>query len=211
MKCILCNQRKGKRYCPAKGAMICAQCCGEKRILEIDCPESCEYLQIGRSHEAALENSRHLRPSDPIRQQMYSRVLRHFAGVISHLEYVVAQERHASRELTDDSVAEALGLLLKTYHTEEKGIIYENVSNNLKVDLLRRQLHDVVNSYRNPSDADQERLGLKDAMDCLGVIHDVVTSHMKARSGSSSYVDFLARTVPRASELERPGSLIIPG
>jgi hypothetical protein len=209
MKCVVCNQRKGKRYCPAKTSMICAQCCGEKRILEINCPESCEYLKIGRSHEAEVERSR-LRPSDPVTQQLYARVVSQFQGVIAHLEYVLGRERQTSRDLTDQIVAEALDLLLKTYRTEEKGIIYESVTNDLRVDIVRRHLKEVMDSYRKPSDSRQETLQLQDVLDCLGLVRDLVASHLE--TGTASYVDFLARAIPRGSELESPGpSLIIPG
>jgi hypothetical protein len=42
--CPLCEKRKAKRYCPAKGEMICAICCGEKREVSIDCSSDCPYL-----------------------------------------------------------------------------------------------------------------------------------------------------------------------
>ena len=212
MKCILCNQRKGKRHCPAKNALICAQCCGEKRILEIDCPESCQYLQVGRSHEVRLESARHLRTSDPVKQRMRVRVLSRFEPVVGHLEYVLAEERRASRDLTDSEVAEALGLLLQTYRTEEKGIFYEHTSNNLRVDMLRRRLGEIMKTYRDPPKQQQQRLKLEDALDCLEFIRGLVASHIQERHSATSYVDFLARTMPRGGELDAPGpSLIIPG
>jgi tRNA-dihydrouridine synthase len=134
-----------------------------------------------------------------------------FQGVIAHLEYVLAKERHLSRDLTDDAVAEALDLLLKTYRTEEKGIIYESVSNNLRVDLVRRHLKEVMDSYRKPSESREEFLQLQDVMDCLSLVRDLVASHLESPT-TSSYVDFLARSIPRSSELETPGpSLIVPG
>jgi hypothetical protein len=42
--CSYCQQRKGKRSCPALGGMICASCCGQHRLQEIDCPSDCTYL-----------------------------------------------------------------------------------------------------------------------------------------------------------------------
>ena len=44
MSCSLCGRRKGKRACPARGAEICSQCCGTKRLVEVDCPPDCAYL-----------------------------------------------------------------------------------------------------------------------------------------------------------------------
>jgi len=192
--------------------MICAQCCGEKRILEIDCPESCPFLQAGRSHEVAVEAARHLRPADPLKQQLAARVLNRFDQEVAHLEYVLAEERRSSRNLTDKHVAEALDLLLKTYQTEDKGVLYEHTSNNLSVDALRRALRGVIESYRNPKEARQPRLKLRDAIECLEFIRGIVASHMETDASPIGNVDFLARTMPRGKTLDAPGpSLIIPG
>ena len=192
--------------------MICAQCCGEKRILEIDCPESCPFLQAGRSHEVAVEAARHLRPADPLKQQFQARVLNRFDQEIAHLEYVLAEERRSSRDLTDKHAAEALDLLLKTYQTEDKGVLYEHTTNNLRVDSLRRALREVIENYRNPQEARQPRLKLRDAIECLEFIRGIVASHMETDPSATGYVDFLARTMPRGKTLDAPGpSLIIPG
>lgn len=42
--CRYCQQRKGKRSCPALGGTICTMCCGQHRLKEIDCPLDCTYL-----------------------------------------------------------------------------------------------------------------------------------------------------------------------
>ncbi|HET7502373.1 MAG TPA: MbcA/ParS/Xre antitoxin family protein [Kofleriaceae bacterium] len=42
--CKYCDQRKGKRSCPALGGAICSQCCGQHRLVEIVCPSDCVYL-----------------------------------------------------------------------------------------------------------------------------------------------------------------------
>jgi len=43
-KCHVCHQRKGKRPCPARSAPICARCCAQHRVVEIDCPVDCPFL-----------------------------------------------------------------------------------------------------------------------------------------------------------------------
>lgn len=213
MKCILCHQRKGKRLCPAKGGLICAQCCGEKRILEIDCPESCQYLQVGRAHEARHESARHLATSDPRKQEVRARILEHFEGVVGQLEYRIAQQRHVIRDLKDTEVGEALDLVLASYRTEDKGILYEQSSSNLRVEAIRRELRESVESLRRPEDSRHPSLRLSDAIACLEFVRDLVGSHIEARESKSSYVDFLARMMPRGAAAAPPqGSpLIIPG
>ncbi|HEU4728536.1 MAG TPA: antitoxin Xre/MbcA/ParS toxin-binding domain-containing protein [Kofleriaceae bacterium] len=55
--CKFCEQRKGKRSCPALGGAICSQCCGQHRLAEIVCPSDCVYLgglsMIGSPERAA--------------------------------------------------------------------------------------------------------------------------------------------------------------
>jgi hypothetical protein len=212
MKCPLCSQRKGKRACPANNSTICTQCCGEKRILEIDCPESCEFLKIGRSHESHAQRTRHLFTSDPVRLEKRRRVYTEHEAVIGHIELFLAEERRRSRDLRDKDVAEAIDLLLATMRTEEKGILYERVSSDLVVDGIRRRLKEVLNSHLNPPVGAGERLRTSQAIECLEVIREVLASHMQAGPSELSYVDFLARLMPRRERLGSPGSpIIIPG
>jgi hypothetical protein len=43
-KCHVCDQRKGKRQCPARSAPICPVCCAQNRVVKIDCPADCSFL-----------------------------------------------------------------------------------------------------------------------------------------------------------------------
>ena len=42
--CLHCEHRKGKRSCPALAGAICATCCGQHRLRDIDCPTGCVHL-----------------------------------------------------------------------------------------------------------------------------------------------------------------------
>ncbi len=212
MKCILCGQRKGKRHCPAKDTLICAQCCGEKRVIEIDCPESCPHLQAGRERESRQESLRHFRSSDPVEMERRLRVLETSGDVMAELQAIIATEREASRDLSDADVAEALDCLLKTLRTEDRGIIYETTSDRLRVETLRRILSAWIHSRRYPEDQSGRRLLLQDALECLEVLRAVVESHLKAGASSLSFVDFLIRNHPRRGRVgQAQPSIIIPG
>jgi hypothetical protein len=41
-KCDLCDSQ-GRRFCPAREAVICAVCCGSGRGSSIDCPDGCPH------------------------------------------------------------------------------------------------------------------------------------------------------------------------
>ncbi len=213
MKCGLCDFRTAKRHCPAKNAGICAQCCGEKRVLEIDCPESCPYLIAGREHEMAdyMRRIGRLTVADHDRN---ARVFQDHQDVIAHLEYTIAGERLASRSLTDRDVAQAVDILLDTYRTEANGVLYEKTSDDLRIESLRRELRGVVESLRNPK-ADEAtgivnpqsaRLPLGVVIDCLECVRSMVVAFQSGKQPESGYVDFLARVLPRK---DARGSIII--
>jgi hypothetical protein len=214
MKCLLCNTRKAKRFCPAKSSLICAQCCGEKRVLEISCPESCEYLKAGREHEAA-DYGKRLRSMDEAVRERNIRVLTDYQNVVSHLEYTLSRERLQLDDLADNEVAQAVDILLETYKTEDRGILYEKTSDDLRVDYLRRELKKVIESYRNPEgnelkgivDPKATRLQLRAAIECLEFIRSVIATYLGERHSVAGYVDFLARLTPRD---DTQNSIIMP-
>ena len=213
MKCGLCDQRKAKRFCPAKKDQICPQCCGEKRVLEIDCPESCGYLKSGREREVE-DFGNHLRRRNPETYKKTQRFLAEHQDVVAPLEYILARGRLSDRNLTDKDVVEAIGVLLDTYKTEAKGVLYEKISENLRVEALRRELWRTAESLRNPEggengivDITTTRLPLNTVIECLEVMQSLARAYLEDRSSLSGYVDFLARLFPRQ---EKRSSLLMP-
>lgn len=53
--CVYCEDRKGKRECPALGGYICSRCCGEHRGSEISCPADCRYFQKHEQYQQSKE------------------------------------------------------------------------------------------------------------------------------------------------------------
>ena len=50
-KCIHCQQRKGKRPCPALNGNICSPCCGTHRVVSIPCPSDCIFLNANLEYQ----------------------------------------------------------------------------------------------------------------------------------------------------------------
>jgi hypothetical protein len=214
MKCILCDQKKAKRFCPAKNDQICPQCCGEKRVLEIECPESCQYLKAGRARES-VDYGRRLRSLNSAAKEQVRKVLMERQDVVAHLEYALAQERRQSQRLTDRDVKQAFDILLENYTTEQKGVLYEKTSEDLQVESLRRTLREIIETYRNPEGGQNRgivgpkstRLQLSEAIGCLEFIQSMISLYMEEKHSDSAYVDFLLRVTPRE---ESRGSIIAP-
>jgi hypothetical protein len=212
MKCAVCDKRKAKRPCPAKNSSICPLCCGEKRVLELDCPETCRYLREGREHESA-EFGRRLRSLDPVRQEKSRRVLSENQDVVAHLEYTIAQQRLQSRHLEDADVSKAVDILLEAYRTEDKGILYERNCDDLRAEPIRMELRKILESYRNPeedggiADPQRTRLPLRNAIECLEFLQFMIEVYSDDAGSSGGYVNFLARMTPKR---ETGSSIIMP-
>jgi hypothetical protein len=214
MKCVLCDQRKAKRPCPAKNSQICSQCCGEKRVLDVDCPESCGYLKSGRKCEME-DYVKRVRHMDPAGMEKRQRLITEHQDVLAQIEYALARERLSDRNLIDKDVVDAIDVLLESYKTEDKGVLYEKTSEDLRVEALRRELKKVIESLRTPGkqegrgivDPGSTRLQLSAAIECLGFIRSLTRAYEKERASASGYIDFLARLFPRE---EKRSSILMP-
>lgn len=155
MKCILCNSRKAKRYCPAKRDEICPICCGEKRGVEIDCPLDCRYFIEGQKHHQQKVMKQRIRKDGAQayvrRAQLYSQNPELYAQI----EITIAETFGMNKRLRDEDLASALKLVADTLETEQKGILYKHSSDNRyaneisdKVMLLLRNFIDRVGEGR---------------------------------------------------------------
>ena len=181
-------------------------------MIEIICPESCEHLRTGREYETSQEYRRYLRLADEAARGRYYRILSQHEDAVSYFELLIAEERRQARGLTDKDLVEALDLIIATLRTEGSGLLYERTSDNLRVEALRRALSQGVHFLRYPSDPNVERLPLKDVTDCLELVRGMAASHCLPRAAPQSYVDFLARNMPRANGApDSQSRIIIPG
>lgn len=143
--CPLCRQRKGKRHCPAKGASICAHCCGAKRRIEINCPGGCAFLTgehapgwEGRETERRRDLRRvalHLQDLSEGQARLFFLVLLGLTGI-----------RARRPETNDERLAQAVSAFRKTVETRERGILYEHQAEDLRAQGLVFDLRSLFES-----------------------------------------------------------------
>jgi hypothetical protein len=146
--CPLCGQRKGKRECPGKGAVICSTCCGTKRHVEVDCPADCRYLT--GAHAPSWEGR------DDDRRRDLMRIVRHvqeltedqtalFFYLMAGLVRISARHRDAD----DAQWEEALAALHKTLDPRESGLIYEHPAEGWRSQALLREMQEAIAPAEN--------------------------------------------------------------
>ena len=211
MNCPICEKRKPKRLCPAKGEKICAICCGTEREVTIDCPSECPYLLAARRYEE--EHRKPIAPKDvPYPHvQFPSDLIHERREVLSGLGYSILKFAAENRSLNDADILEALAALGETYRTLGTGIYYERPPEASLPHALYGHLAEFLQEFKKE---DAQRTGFSSLKDSevfhLFVFLLRVGKHeTNRRARSRAFLDFLRAQFPRATELEREAPRII--
>ena len=149
MTCPLCGKRRGKRSCPARGEVICSQCCGTKRRVEIDCPPGCVFLD--GAHAGAWEGRSAERDRDARRIAPFLEGLSEGQGRLVLLSLVGVTAIRARRPGIDDRLLlAAVQALRKTVETREKGILYEHPVADARAQGLAHELAGLFEARDEP-------------------------------------------------------------
>ena len=211
MRCRVCGQRKGKRECPAKGGLICAQCCGEKRVVGIACPADCQHLKTGQSyhrfkHYIALLESQ----TSAARRRALYETFTEWGGLIEGVEETIVGFAADLRSLRDRDVLEAVETLRKTMETERKGVIFEHRSANPIVQSLAREIGAHLEEVREKPPEGLPPPRLEDWIECLKAVEAGLRFYEQSGEGSG-WLRFTAVNHPEAAARRGGGGgLIIP-
>ena len=126
MLCPSCGQRKARRECPGLSRVICAVCCGTKRLVEIQCPADCGYLASAREHPAAVVRRRQERDVSRLLPTIRHLTERQYQLFFLLHTTIAGHKPQGLARLVDSDIAEAAGALAATLETAARGVIYEH-------------------------------------------------------------------------------------
>lgn len=216
--CPLCQRRRARRACPALQQQICPVCCGTKRLVEINCPADCSYLQSAHAHPPAVVQRQHeqdVRFLLPLIHDLSERQHR----IMFLLQAFLRTDRPDAPALTDVEVEQATRALAETYETASRGILYDHTAASLNAQRLSTELKAVIESERSGG------ARLPDA-DIGVAMRRIEAAARDARNtlagGETAYLSLLKRVVRGPKDADAtpadqgpprpPGSgLIVPG
>ena len=211
MKCPICNERKAKRYCPARSDTICTICCGTEREVTIDCPSDCAYLMESRKNDLsrlAIDWSKVPFPE--------SKFDRRFAQANGQLLYFIdrAVVRFAAenRATVDADVLAALRNLAESYRTQASGIIYEKPMDYPLQRALYEMLKAAIVEFR---EKEAQRLGMatvrdSDVRDSLIFLAQLAAVHENGRPKGRAYLDLIRQQFPAEEFQKTTSSIVLP-
>jgi hypothetical protein len=198
--CPLCNERRAKRFCPAKGEIICAICCGREREVTIDCPSDCAYLIAARRYEE--EHRKPLGPEElPYPDVELKRgTVEDRRALVTHLAASLVEFARKNHSLTDREALEALAALAETYRTLTAGIYYEKPPAAVLPRALYEHLSQAIQQFKKE---EAERAGfptLKDsaAFHLLVFLLRLGRHRTNGRRLTRGFLDYLRAHFPEA-------------
>ena len=210
MACPLCLKRPTKRACPAKNQTICAVCCATKRLVEINCPDDCRYLDSAQRHPAAVVK-RQIDADVTVLMAAVGRLSEQQLQLFFLLQsMVLSYKPEGVSRLSDIDVASAAGALASALETSSKGLIYEESIPSPVADGLRRAIKPVLDEItkNGGSRAEREVAAVLRGME-RGAKHE--GGHIP--EGPTTYLDLVARVFQqrpqRAQEPQKP-HIVLP-
>jgi len=219
--CPLCRSRKGKRSCPALRTTICSVCCGEKRLVEISCPSDCVYLEQGTRNDMSREASDYLRHQEPQKALRWLRAVEGLGFLLEAIERAIASS--TIRTLSDEDLLVALTSARKTFESEAKGVIYEDLPTAPSLQLVTRGIVGAIRAFAKQYEGVREQAGPQaaamlpawgaaEAAHCLAVVAERCEFHIqravppgaagtaRASDAAGSYVAYLRRVYPPGAQ-----------
>ena len=206
MACPLCLKRPTKRACPALNQPICTVCCGTKRLVEINCPEDCRYLESAQRHPAAAVK-RQIDADVTVLMATIGRLSEQQLQLFFILQsMVLSYEPEGVSRLSDVDVAAASGALAAALETSSKGLIYEESIPSPVADGLRQAIKAVVDEITKNGGTRAER---EVAMVLRGMERAARHEGGHIPEGPTSYLDLVARVFQRPRKVPEPAKPLI--
>lgn len=210
MKCLLCQQRNGKRHCPGVRGYICPLCCGQEREVSIECPFECVYLQEAHRYELAraepateLPYAAHQIPDDFLQEK---------EPFIGGLAVTLLQSALDTQSMVDTDLRAALDALIRTCETLSSGLFYETLPEGPARVNLYREMQNFVEKWR---EEELRRTGMTmtrdaDVLRSLVFLGRLAQAHDNRRPRGKSFLALLRRLYPQAVA-RHSQSVVIPG
>ena len=211
MTCPSCGQRKARRACPALGQTICSVCCATKRLVEIDCPESCPHLSAAREHPAAQVKRQQERDVAALVPSIHHLTERQHQLFFLFHSAIARHTPQGFTRLVDEDIEQAAGAVAATLETAARGVIYEHSAASLPAQRLAADLTALLGEIRAQGAAVSDA----EAAIALRAIERGARETGKAAGGDpSAYLTLVGRLIqvraPRGSDDPGQKSLIVP-
>jgi hypothetical protein len=198
--CPICNKRKAKRFCSARGDSICTVCCGTEREATIDCPSDCPHLVASRKYDAGRREIdwKSIPFSDTAISPGFAQA---HAPLMMAVLACIERYSRAHRQVVDSDAVAALKALAESYRTLSSGLYYEKPPEYLYQRELYQELKATLEEFQR---VETQRQGLittrnSDIRDSLIYLTRLGAIRSNGRPKGRAYLDMIRQVAPDES------------
>ena len=180
-------------------------------MIELACPESCQYLQAARKQAGERESE--LRTKELAAEGKPSpRFDDRFLSALYLIEgAIVAAQRGtdgtALKDLVDEEVIDAVETAIKNFETEESGVIYEHRAASARIQEVSRRIREGFEGLNSRANA-EDRLRRGEIIKALKYVRDTVRAHVRRTDADSahsrSYIRHITLFFPWPEQATKP-------
>jgi hypothetical protein len=174
-------------------------------MIEIKCPETCQYLVSGREHSIARENE--IRLKESALEGKFPQTLgeRETEAMLVAEWTIIKTQREIYPGIEDSEILNAIENAIRNVETQVTGLIYEHRDYSSRVDDLSQRIRGSLDEFANEMDP-AIRLRSGEILGALKYLRDSVESHTR-RGDPRSYIRYAAQFYPWSDD--RPNQLVV--
>ena len=185
-KCIICKSRKGKRNCPAVSDVVCSQCCGVKKVTELDCPIDCFYLKRSIQYFTDRQNTQKVSHFD----REMNTIISHeepYIDILQNIEFMIFNCYKQNDNICDEDVRIALEYLM------EMGKAQLDLPSKFLIELPEnvQSIVEVINDVLEFRESFGKKEDLITRLKCIYRVLDSVKTHYKPEN-KYNYLEFIS-------------------
>jgi hypothetical protein len=209
LSCPICQKRKAKRFCPAKGENICSVCCGTEREVTIDCHSDCTYLIASRRNDQERREIDWSKVPFPETKIPTSFIAAHEKLILA-LSYSVCAYARENRPLVDSDVVASLAALAEAYRTLSSGLYYEKPPEYLLQRELYERLKAAIEEFKKEQAREVQVTGIRESeiRDTLIFLTQLGATRSNGRAKGRAFLDFL-RMQFKPEEFSKPAANLV--
>lgn len=183
-------------------------------MIELACPESCQYLRSAR--EQAIARERELQSKEAASATPgEARLLEADADIVPRLrplvyvvdEAIVRTLRETFRDLEDLEALAALDNAIKNFETESTGLIYEHRTSSPRVQAISHNIRSTLEALSGKSGL-EDRVTRADMISAIKYVRSRIRRHVKRAekepSNSRGFIRQVALFYPWSPEATKP-------
>jgi hypothetical protein len=187
-------------------------CCGTKRLIDIQCPDTCGYLTSAREHPAAVVRRQQERDVAVLLPTIRHLTERQYQLFFLFQTLVARHVPDGFARVVDDDVADAAGALAATLETAARGVIYDHPPQSLLAQRLVTEMKTMLAQMKQEGATVYDR----EAAIVLRAIEQGARDIRTVLPGDTAYLDLVGRLLqvnrPAEAAPQPPAasSLILP-